>query len=98
VNVRSRGNLPVVILSTNAFDATTVNAITVRFGATGTEASPVRVTVEDVNADGRDDLQLLFAIQASGIPCGATSVSLTGQTRSGQAIHGADTIMTTGCN
>jgi hypothetical protein len=98
VNVRSRGNLPVAILSTNAFDATTVDATTVRFGATGTEAAPVRWTVEDINADGRDDLRLLFTIQATGISCGATSVSLTGQTTSGQAIHGSDTIMTTGCN
>jgi hypothetical protein len=98
VNVRSRGNLPVAILSTNAFDAKTVNATTVRFGLTGTEAAPVRVTVEDVNGDGRADLRLLFATQASGIPCGATSASLTGQTTSGQAIHGSDTIMTTGCN
>jgi hypothetical protein len=98
VNVRSRDNLPVAILSMNAFDATTVNAATVRFGATGTEASPVRVAVEDVNGDRRADLRLLFAIQASGIPCGATSASLTGQTTGGQAIHGSDTIMTTGCN
>jgi hypothetical protein len=75
-----------------------VDARTVRFGLTGTEAAPVRWTVEDINADGRDDLRLLFAIQASGIPCGATSVSLTGQTTSEHAIHGSDTIMTTGCN
>jgi hypothetical protein len=98
VNVRSQGNIPVSILSTNAFDATTVDATSVRFGATGTEAPPVRWTVEDVNADGRTDLRLLFAIPASRIPCGATSVSLTGQTTSKQAIHGSDTIMTTGCN
>jgi hypothetical protein len=98
INVRSRGNLPVSILSTETFNATTVDARTVRFGLTGTEAAPVRWTVEDINADGRDDLRLLFAIQASGIPCGATSVSLTGQTTSEHAIHGSDTIMTTGCN
>jgi hypothetical protein len=87
----------VAILTTAIFDASTVNAATVRFGATGTEAAPVRVAVEDVNSDGRPDLLLQFRTMDTDIACGDTSASLTGQTFSGQGIEGTDAIQTVGC-
>jgi hypothetical protein len=74
-----------------------VNAATVRFGATGTEANPVRLVVEDVNGDGFSDLLLFFNIQDTGIQCRETSASLTGKTVSGQVIEGSDAITTVGC-
>jgi uncharacterized membrane protein len=97
INPKSNGKIPVAILTTDTFDATTVNAATVRFGKTGKEAPPVQVAVEDVNGDGRPDLLLTFNIQATGITCGATSASLTGETQSRQAITGTDAIQTVGC-
>jgi len=97
INPKSNGKIPVAILTTDTFDATTVKAVTVRFGAAGTEAVPVQVAVEDVNGDGRPDLLLSFNTPATGITCGVTSASLTGQTFSGQAIKGTDAIQTVGC-
>ncbi len=97
INPRSKGKIPVAILTTDAFDATTVNEATVRFGANGTEAPPVLVAVEDVNDDERPDLLLHFNTQETGIQCGKTSASLTGETFDGQAIQGSDAIQTVGC-
>jgi hypothetical protein len=97
INPKTNGKIHVAILTTDIFDATTVNASTVHFGAAGTEAAPVQVAVEDVNGDGRPDLLLTFNIQATGITCGATSASLTGETQSRQAIKGTDAIQTVGC-
>jgi len=97
INPRSNGKVPVAILTTDTFDATTVDAGTVRFGATGAEAAPVRVATEDVDHDGLSDLLLHFNTQDTGIECGATSLSLTGQTFSGQRIRGADSLVTVGC-
>jgi hypothetical protein len=97
INPKKQGVIPVAILTTATFDATTVNASTVRFGKTGKEAAPVQVAVEDVNGDGLDDLILHFNTPDTGIQCGDTSASLTGQTFSGQAIQGSDSIVTVGC-
>ena len=85
------------ILTTATFDATTVDPTTVRFGATGTEAAPVRFTLEDVDGDGDLDMVLHFKTQDTGIVCGVTSVSLTGETLGGQIIAGSDSIKTVGC-
>jgi YVTN family beta-propeller protein len=86
--------IPVAILTTATFDATTVDPTTVRFGKTGTEAAPVQTAREDADGDSRLDLVLSFQTRDTGLRCGDTSASLTGQTMSGQAIQGVDTIMT----
>jgi hypothetical protein len=97
INPRSKGKVPVAILTTATFDATIVDPSTVRFGATGTEAAPVHFTLEDVDGDGDIDMVLHFNTQDTGIVCGVTSVSLIGETLSGQVIAGADSIKTVGC-
>jgi hypothetical protein len=97
INPRSQGVIPVAILTTDTFDATAVDPSTVLFGATGTEATPVHAALEDVNSDGRTDMILHFNTQDTGIQCGDTSASLTGETFSGQAIQGSDAIQTVGC-
>jgi hypothetical protein len=84
----------VAILTTPTFDATTVEPSTVRFGETGTEAAPVQETLADVNGDGTLDLVLRFRTQATGLQCGDTFALLTGETVSGQAIQGSDSIVT----
>lgn len=85
------------ILTTDTFDAITVDPTTVRFGRTGTQATPVHSAVEDVNGDRRTDLILHFNTKDTGIARGDTSASLTRETFSGQMIKGADSIKTAGC-
>jgi hypothetical protein len=75
----------------------TVDPVTVRFGSTGTEATPVRDALKDVGGDGYTDMILHFNTQDTGIKCGDTSASLTGETFGGQAIQGSDSIETVGC-
>lgn len=97
INPRSEGVIPVAILTTDTFDATTVDPTTVLFGATGTEAAPVHSALEDVDLNGDTDMILHFNIQDTGIQCGDTSASLTGETLDGQIIEGSDSIKTVGC-
>jgi serine protease len=97
INPRSKGVIPVAILTTETFNATTVNPTTVRFGATGSEAAPVHSTLEDVDGDGNIDMILHFKTQDTGIQCGKTFASLTGQTFDGRAVEGFDSIVTVGC-
>ncbi len=89
--------LPVAILTTPTFDATTVAPATLRLGVTGTEAAPVRVGRADVDDDGDVDIQLLFAVQETGLECGDTTLILTGRTTGGQEIEGSESIETEGC-
>lgn len=97
VNPKSKGVIPVAILTTSAFDASTVDLATVRFGASGTEAVAAHSALEDVDGDGDLDLILHFNTQETGIVCGNTSASLTGKTFGGQPIKGSDSINTVEC-
>jgi len=97
INPRSKGKVPVAVLTDRCFDATTVDPSTVLFGATGTEASPVHSALEDVDGDGDSDMILHFNTQATGIECGDTSASLTGETFGEQMIQGSDSVNTVGC-
>jgi hypothetical protein len=97
VNPNTKGVIPVAILTTGTFDATTVDPTTVLFGPTGTEALPVHFALEDVDGDGDTDMILHFNAQDAGIQCGDTSPSLTGETFGGQVIEGSDSIRTVGC-
>jgi hypothetical protein len=89
--------LPVAILSTAAFNAADVEVASVRFGVNGTETASRGSLLWDVNHDGRRDLILFFQSKDAGIVCGTTSVVLTGHTKTGQKIQGADMIATIGC-
>jgi hypothetical protein len=95
VNPRSRGRIEVAILSAESFDATTVDPATVRFGING--ATAVRWEFDDVDRDGDLDLILQFRTQDTGIACGETTASVTGQTFTGQQIMGSDSVRTVGC-
>jgi len=97
INPRSRGVIPVAILTTEDFDATAVDPTMVLFGETGTEASPFHYAFEDVDGDGDIDMILHFRTQETGLVCGTTEAILTGKTLDGQAIEGSDSIKTVGC-
>ncbi|NNF53950.1 MAG: family 16 glycosylhydrolase [Acidimicrobiales bacterium] len=91
-NVCTTGNgvVPVHLLSTPDFDATSVDHTTVTFG-TATEMHVNKKTgvaqrhVDDVNNDGLDDLVFHFRGKDIAVPCG-DSVSFNGTTLDGQPI------------
>jgi hypothetical protein len=95
INLRSKGKVPVTILTTDDFDASTVDASTVQFGPNG--ATPVKYQLKDVDGDGDWDLALKFKTQDTRIACGDTEVTLTGKTLDGVDIAGTDSIKTVGC-
>jgi hypothetical protein len=97
INPNSTKEINVAILSVNGFDATTVDPNTVRFGATGSEAAPVHVARRDVDGDGDRDMVVRSQIQDTGIKCGDTSASLTGQTSKGVSFIGSSPITTVQC-
>jgi hypothetical protein len=97
INVRSNGSLPVAILTTDSFDASSVDPNTVRFGRKGKESAPLRSSLEDVDGHGDLDFILHFKAQATGILCGDSSARLSGQTFDGQELEGADSVRTVGC-
>lgn len=97
INPSSKGVTPVAVLSTSTFDATTIDASTVRFGATGKEAAPSQYSIRDVDGNGMPDMMLQFRTQETGITCGMTNATLSGKTVAGQEIEGSDSVKTPAC-
>ncbi len=97
INLRRRGAVPVAILSTDDFDALSVQEDSVRFGKTGSEAPSIWSMQRDVNWDGLADRVLFFRIRATGIKCWDSVVYLTGLTEGGEWVIGSDFIYTVGC-
>jgi hypothetical protein len=88
INLGSKGKVPAAILTTEAFDATTVDPVTVLFAG----AAPLRWTTEDVDGDGDLDLLFHFATQELALTVESTEATLTGQTFGGQPIEGVDSV------
>ena len=95
INPRSEGEVKVAILTTEDFDASTVDPSTVRFG-TGA-AAPVDYWLDAAKRKGGSDLVLKFHTQETAIRCGDTEAALTGETFDGIPIIGMDFISTVGC-
>lgn len=99
INLRSKGPIPVAVLTTEDFDATTVDPDTVQFGPSGasvdmTGSGKLRAAIKDVDHDGDLDLILRFRTQDTGIAPGDTEACLTGQTYDGVPIEGCDSVRT----
>jgi hypothetical protein len=97
INPKSKGVIPVAVLTTDDFDATSVDPLSVEFGPNGAKETHGKGHIEDVDGDGDMDMVLHFKTQDSGIQCGQTAVTLTGETIGGIAITGTDAIQTVGC-
>jgi uncharacterized delta-60 repeat protein len=92
INLRSKGVVRVAILSTAAFDATSVDPLSVRFGPAGATAFKERGHSKDTDGDGDTDLVLHFRTQETGLAGGTTTACLTGQTFGGVKIQGCDAV------
>jgi len=97
INPNSKGVIPVAILTTDSFDASSVNFATVTFGATGVEAPALKATMADLNMDGRPDMVMHFRTDKLGIKCGDTLLKLMGLTQKGEPLSGTDSIRTVSC-
>ncbi len=91
INTRSKGVIPVAILTTDDFDATTVDASTVEFGPGGASIAHKKAHLEDVDDDGDIDLVMHFRTQDAGISSGDVKVCLTG-VADGTDITGCDVV------
>ena len=90
-------SIAVAILTTDDFDATTVDHTTVTFeGASEThldkKSGQPRRHEEDVDGDGDTDLVFHFRLGDTDLTCGSTDGTLTGETFDGQAIEGTDAV------
>jgi hypothetical protein len=98
INLKSKGVVPVAILTDETFDAATVDPLSIAFGPDdGASEAHGRGHIEDVDGDSDLDLVLHFKIQDTGIACGDTSAFLRGTTSDGKEIKGSDSINTVGC-
>jgi hypothetical protein len=95
VNSRSRGSVPVAILSKATFYAPSeMDVGSLMFGRGGDEASLLKCNPagEDVNADGLLDLICHFDTQAAGFQSGDTQGVLSGETIGEEKVRGTDSV------
>jgi len=88
---------PVAVLATETFDALGVDFETVGFGPDAATESHGRSHVKDIDGDGEMDLLLQFNTPETGIQCGDTGATLTGETFAGEPVTDADSINTVHC-
>jgi hypothetical protein len=86
----SSGVIQVAILTENGFDASRVDASTVRFGPA--EATPVHYAMEDVDGDNDNDMILHFETEEVGLDEQDKEVVLNGKTVEGIYFTGTDTV------
>jgi len=93
INLKSRGVVPVAVLTTDDFDAGTVDPATVQFAG----AAPVCWKLKDVDDDGDDDMMFHFRTQDLNLDQDSTEATLTGQTTQGVLIEGSDEVRIVPC-
>jgi hypothetical protein len=94
INLKSRGVVPVAVLTTDEFDAGTLVPDTVKFAG----ASPVRGTLCDVDEDGDMDMLFHFKIRnLVELHEDSTEAKLTGDTTDGNEIEAIDEVRIVPC-
>jgi hypothetical protein len=96
VNPKARGVLPVAVLSSKTFDATTLNPGTITLGGVPVKAAPngrPMASIADVNSDGLADVMLHFDLRAFSFARGEWSLELNGWTTTGVPVTGSDTVV-----
>lgn len=90
INPKSKGNIPVALLSSSEFTPPVVDEQSLRFGAEGTESSLLRCNKgqTDVNADGKPDLVCHFDTQTAGFEPGDIEGIVTGRLNDGRRFEG----------
>ena len=88
INLSSKGVIPVAVLTTDDFDASILDPVSVVFAG----ASPLRWALEDVDWDGDMDLLFHFKTQELQLDAYSTEAWLTGATFDGMAVEGADSV------
>ena len=100
VNPKSKGKIPLAVLSALDFDAPNeIDRDSLTFGPTGDEESLAfcSPSAEDVNGDGYDDLVCHFYTQQAAFECGDADGILRGQTVDEKSIEGCDTVRIVPC-
>jgi len=88
INLKSKGVVPVAVLTTNVFDAAEVNPATVHFAG----ATPLRWTLEDVDGDGDKDMLFHFRTEQLNLDQNSTEAVLTGKTIEEVAFEATDKV------
>jgi len=101
IHPSGRGNLPVAILGSDAFDVTDVDVTTLAFGPDAaapshnlTKLGAFEDHLRDVNDDGMTDLLSHYRIESTGIEPDDAEACITGETLDGTPFEGCDDIRT----
>ncbi len=92
VNFKNKGVIPVAVLTSSDFDATTLDVASLRFGPGNATEAHGKGHPEDVDHDGDIDLMLHFDTQATGLTKSDGSGTLVGTTLSGIPVSGSDVL------
>ena len=89
INLKSKGLVPVAILTTDNLDALTVDFNSIFFAG----AKPVKWEIQDIDGDGNDDVLLHFKTgELADLSSSSTEAVLTGATLDSTLISGKDSV------
>ena len=93
----SAAPIQIAVLTTPAFDASSIAVGKLTAGRTGVEARPTQLTLVDVDADGDLDLQLTFDSQELDLRCGDTRILVFAENADGAPLRGSDPVQEANC-
>lgn len=92
INLKSKGVIPVAILTTKDFDAASVDGATVTFGPASAKPVHGEGHLEDVNGDKKVDWVGHFKTQETGIKATDKDATINGKTKDGKDFTGKDSV------